>query len=159
MTSVFSSIDLQTRMEVQDLLSRFCQTLDYGQSAEWADLFTPDARVVAPRLGVFSGREELMKIPLMVTDLGKGAWRHVLANVVLNRSTSIKAIDVTAYVMVHDWKNSGTTARCWDFSAHLAKSRSWRIHRLEMRPVADSRPPIYAGNDDQNATHAIDATP
>lgn len=97
--SAFSAIDLQTRLEVQDLLSRFCHALDHNAVDRWAKLFTTDGYIDAPRLGCFKGREEIIKIPEMVHELGGGAWRHYLNNVYIERAEDNRDLKVEAYCM------------------------------------------------------------
>ena len=144
---LFSSIDLETRMEVQDLLSRFCHSLDFDKVEEWRELFRRDASVTAPRFGRFCGIDQICQIPGLVARAGNGKWRHVFNNVVLSRS-SLRVLSVAAYCVVNDWAGSGGAVRCWDFTAIVEKQKRWLIHDLEMRSVRSSsnRSPVQAAD-------------
>jgi hypothetical protein len=135
--SAFSAIDLQTRLEVQDLLSRFCHALDHNAVDRWAKLFTTDGYIDAPRLGCFKGREEIIKIPEMVHELGGGAWRHYLNNVYIERAEDNRDLKVEAYCMVSDWRKAGHVVRCWDFSAVVGKRNGLKFVSLLLKPVLD----------------------
>lgn len=135
--SHFSAIDLQTRLEVQDLLSRFCHALDHNKVETWVRLFALEGYIDAPRLGCFSGREEIMKIPEMVRAQGGGAWRHYLNNMYIDHVEGSRDLRVEAYCMVSDWRQAGHVVRCWDFSARVGKRRDLKIISLKLTPVTD----------------------
>ena len=131
----FSEIDLQTRLEVQDLLSRFCHSLDRNMVKEWVDLFPDDGYVEAPRFGAFSGRDEIARIPGLVRENGKGCWRHYLNNMYMDRIVGSRDLRIEAYCTVSDWSAKGNVVRSWDVSARVGKRRGWKIINLLLSPV------------------------
>lgn len=135
MSVSFSAIDLQTRLEVQDLLSRFCHSLDRNLTKEWIDLFPEGAYVEAPRFGKFTGRTEIAKIPGLVRENGKGCWRHYLSNMYMDRAPDSRDVLVEAYCTVSDWSTKGNVVRSWDISARVGKRRGWKIVSLRLSPV------------------------
>lgn len=135
MSVSFSAIDLQTRLEVQDLLSRFCHALDRNLEKEWIELFPEDGLVVAPRFGSFSGRAEIARIPGLVREHGKGCWRHYLGNMYMDRASDRRDVLVEAYCTVSDWSGTGNVVRSWDLSARVGKRRGWKIISLRLSPV------------------------
>lgn len=132
------SIDLKTRLEVQDLVSRFCHALDHNMPTVWASLFSIDAYVDAPRLGYFSGREEISRIPEIVNAQGGGAWRHYLNNIYMDLTDVSHHLRLAAYCMVSDWRKDGHVVRCWDFNAVVGKRNGWKILSLSLKPVTGS---------------------
>ncbi|MDX3909828.1 MAG: nuclear transport factor 2 family protein [Sphingobium sp.] len=132
----FSAIDLQTRLEVQDLLSRFCHALDRNMTKEWIELFPEDGCVEAPRFGTFCGRAEIARLPDLVREHGKGCWRHYLNNMYMDRMPDSRDLQVEAYCTVSDWSKKGNVVRSWDFSARVGKRRGWKIVNLLLSPVA-----------------------
>lgn len=131
----FSAIDLQTRLEVQDLLSRFCHALDRNMVKDWVELFTEDGYVDAPRFGRFDGRDEIARLPDLVHEHGKGCWRHYLNNMYMDRLGDSRDLRVEAYCTVSDWSKKGNVVRSWDFSAHVGKRRGWKIIGLTLSAV------------------------
>lgn len=140
MSVSFSAIDLQTRLEVQDLLSRFCHSLDRNLIKEWTELFTEGAHIDAPRFGCFSGRSEIARIPGLVRENGKGCWRHYLSNMYMDRAADSRDVLVEAYCTVSDWSSKGNVVRSWDLSARVGKRRGWRIISLRLSPVTACEP-------------------
>lgn len=130
-----STVDLQTKVDVQELLSRFCHFLDHDRSAEWARLFTADCRIDIGPLGTFRGREAVSALPAMVTECGGGLWRHHLTNVMLERTGTARELDLNAYCLITDWGDQGRMVACSDFHARLENRCHWQIADLTMRPL------------------------
>lgn len=137
--ATFSAIDLKSRFEIQDLLSRFCHSLDRNDAQEWINLFHADSSVTAPRLGTFVGLEAITMIPQMVQDFGGGCWRHYLNNMAMKPLEHGRAVQVDAYCMVSNWKAGGQIIRSWDLRAIVTGARRWRIRSLCLNPVEVSR--------------------
>lgn len=130
-----STIDLQTKMDVQELLSRFCYFLDHDKKLEWLRLFTLDAAIEMGPLGTFAGHTEIATVPGKVAERGNGLWRCVLTNVMFERTANIRELVVNACCMITDWSGGGTLAHCADFKATLQHRRYWQIDHLTMVPV------------------------
>lgn len=130
-----STVDLQTKMDVQELLSRFCHFLDHNKATEWSRLFTVDCRIDLDKLGVFQGRDAILEIPRMVNDLGAGHWRHHLSNVMIDRTGSVRELEVNAYCIVTDWGRDGSVVHYADFSARLQNRCHWQIMELTLTSV------------------------
>lgn len=130
-----SSVDLQTRLDVQELLSRWCHYLDHGQSQEWSRLFTLDSRVDAGPLGTFTGRDEIAQLPQRVADKGQGLWRHHLSNMMFERTGNLRELKVSAYCLTTDWSAGGALIQCSDFSAMLEYRCHWQIASMVTEPV------------------------
>lgn len=132
--SVFSTISIQDRFEIQDILSRFCHALDRNDVRAWQQLFRTDARVCAPRFGTYEGIGAINTIPQLVADHGKGAWRHYLNNIAMTGS-SHRQVQVDAYCMVSNWRAGGQIVRSWDLHALFVKAKIWQIAHLNLTVV------------------------
>jgi hypothetical protein len=130
-----STVDLQTKMDVQELLSRYCHFLDHDNAAEWAKLFTADCHLDAGGLGIFEGRNAVSNIPSLVRMKGAGNWRHHLSNVMMERTSHARELEIKAYCLVTDWGKQGAMVGCFDFHARLQNRCHWQIVDLTMQPV------------------------
>jgi hypothetical protein len=140
MGATFSAINIETRLEIRDLLSRFCHSLDRNMTQQWNELFTFDAIVDAPKLGRFVGIEEIGEILGLVQQKGCGAWRHFLHNVYIDLTEDSRDLLVAAYCTVSDWRTQGNVVRCWDLNARITKRRGWKIAALSLTPVCTDAP-------------------
>ncbi|MGV3770158.1 MAG: nuclear transport factor 2 family protein [Sphingobium phenoxybenzoativorans] len=130
-----STVDLQTKMEVQELVSRFCHFLDHNNAQEWTRLFTTDCHLDAGSVGIFNGRAAIIGIPELVYAKSAGNWRHHLSNVMIDRTGNARELEIHAYCLVTDWSKKGALISCYDFHARLQNRCHWQIADLKMRPV------------------------
>jgi hypothetical protein len=130
-----STVDLQTKMEVQELVSRFCHFLDHDNATEWARLFTADCRLNCGSLGDFAGRGAILGIPALVQVKGSGNLRHHLSNVMMERTGNARELELHAYCLVTDWSKKGAMVACFDFHARLQNRCHWQIADLRMNAV------------------------
>lgn len=135
---MISTVALQTKMDVQELLSRFCHYIDHGNAAEWSRLFTLDGTLDVAPLGVFTGREDIETVPALVHQKGGGLWRHHLSNVMFDRTADPRELEIRAYCLTTDWGKGGALAHCFDFHAVLRNRCHWQIAHLVMTPVDPS---------------------
>jgi len=131
-----STVDLQTKMEVQELLSRFCHYLDHYKTTEWSQLFTTDAVIDGGHIGIYEGRAEIARIPERVNEIGGGFWRHHLSNVMFARTSEAKELEVKAYCLTTDWSQGGALVHGFDFQAILKHRCHWQFHNLVLTSVA-----------------------
>lgn len=141
-----SSVDLQTRLDVQELLSRWCHYLDHGQSQEWSRLFTLEGRVDAGMLGTFVGRDQISQLPERVAEKGGGLWRHHLSNIMFERTGSPRELEIRAYCLTTDWRAGGALVQGCDFTARLEKRCHWQIASMVTTPVGDTASPERLAN-------------
>jgi hypothetical protein len=124
-----STIDIQTRLDVQELLSHFSHFLDHNQGACWADLFTVDGMFECADGNRLRGTAALSTVPAMVNQRGRGAWRHLITAVVIKRVNTRKDLIVDAYGPVIDMNQNSAMAAFYDYSFTLKFGSSWRIAR------------------------------
>lgn len=129
-----STIDIQTRLDVQELLSHFSHFLDHDAGACWADLFTTDGIFECAGGSHLQGRAELATVPSFVNEAGRGAWRHLITAVVIERCNTRKDLTVHAYCPVVDMNQSSPLSTFYDFDFTLRFASRWRIsHALATR--------------------------
>lgn len=142
-----STIDIQTRLDVQELLSHFSHFLDHNQGSCWADLFTTDGVFECAGGRYLQGRTELATVPSLVNEAGVGAWRHVITAVVIERCNTRKDLTVHAYCPVIDMNQSSPLATFYDFDFTLRFASRWRIsHALAVRVGGSTNSAIGAAS-------------
>ena len=133
-----STIDVQTRLDVQELLSHFSHSLDRGLGDRWADLFTADGVFECTDGNRMKGLAELATLPSLVRESGRGAWRHLITAVMIERCNSRKELVVNAYCPVIDMNDNGAVAAFYDFEFTLRFASRWRISRARAQPVGSA---------------------
>lgn len=129
-----STIDIQTRLDVHELLSHFSHFLDHDRGPCWADLFTTDGVFECPDGDRLRGAAELATVPGLVNERGRGAWRHLITAVVIERCNTRKELTVHAYCQVIDMDQDSALAAFYDFDFALRFASHWRIsHALARR--------------------------
>ena len=129
-----STIDIQTRLDVQELLSHFSHFLDHDRGTCWADLFTTDGIFACADGDRLQGRTELATVPARVQQAGRGAWRHLITAVVIERCNTREDLSVHAYCPVIDMNHTSPLATFYDLDFTLRFASRWRIsHALATR--------------------------
>ncbi|WP_375397779.1 nuclear transport factor 2 family protein [uncultured Sphingomonas sp.] len=129
-----STIDIQTRLDVQELLSHFSHFLDHDRGHCWADLFTTDGVFECADGERLRGAAELATLPGLVHERGHGAWRHLITQVVIERCNTRKELTVHAYCPVMDMDQSSAVAAFYDIDFTLRFASRWKIgHALARR--------------------------
>jgi hypothetical protein len=140
-----STIDIQTRLDVQELLSHYSHFLDHNQGACWAELFTVDGVFECANGNRLRGCTELATVPAMVNERGGGVWRHLITAVVIKRVNTRKDLVVQAYGPVIDMNQTSALAAFYDYSFTLRFGSSWRIaHALARRVGGTNAPDVGA---------------
>jgi len=140
--AVISNLDVQTRLDVRELLSRFCHAVDHMDEAGWGRLFTADAKFHSPLCGDYGCRAELMDLPRKMHEEGGGFWRHEFTNIVIDRTGNNRELQVRAYCTVTDWKNGGQPVFFADCEIVLRHTSQWQIAILSTKAVRPDGMPI-----------------
>lgn len=133
-----STIDIQTRLDVQELLSHFAHFLDHDRGSCWADLFTTDGVFECADGHRLQGAAELATLPALVSERGHGAWRHMISQIVIERRNTRKDLIVRAYCPVIDMDDTSALAAFYDFDFTLRFTSRWRIEHALARRVGTS---------------------
>lgn len=125
-----STIEHQTRLDIQEVLSRYCYYLDHGQGDAWADLFTLDGIYESNTGRLFQGRNELREFPQQILENGNGLLRHVITSMLIDRCSSSRELVVLVYGMVADLDNPNCLSRFYDYRIHVRRAGSWRLSHV-----------------------------
>jgi hypothetical protein len=127
---VLSTLDVQTRLDVHELVNRYCHLIDHGDGVAFTELFTADAVFEFQDDVKLVGRAEIARVPALVQGLGSGNWRHQVTNLVIDRTGHPRQLEVSAYVMVIDWSNGGALTCFSEYKIELRKTCHWQISSL-----------------------------
>lgn len=128
---VFSAIELKTRLEIQDLLNRFCHALQHCDLEIWDSIFSRTATFSSSILGDFQDRAEIRTIPEQVRALGGGSWRFHLFNTVLLPGENRYALTVKLSLATFDCAATAAPQRIADCQFDLRCSTWWHIVRFD----------------------------
>ena len=133
-----STINMQTRLDVQELLSHFSHFLDHDRGACFAELFTGDGVFECIDGKCLRGSAELATLPSLVYERGHGAWRHLISATVIERADTRKGLTVKAYCPVVDMDQNSSIAAFYDFEFTLRFTSRWRISHALVNRVGSS---------------------
>lgn len=133
------SAELQSRLEIDALMSLYCHLVDHDQGEAWANLFVPEGVFEVKGVLKLEGRDSLGAMPGVVKQQGQGQWRHQVTNVVIDKLDGADA-RVRAYGIVTDWSKGGAPASFSDYEILLRNDAGWRIVHLTAVVMAASGP-------------------
>jgi hypothetical protein len=130
----FSSVDPTTKMELHELLSRWCWSIDHLDLEEWEQLFTIDARYTIPGMDPLEGREAILSVPQRMRDKSDGNWRHHFTNVIVDRAASGREMKLRAFLTIRDCLDATPVASA-DCVIVARRTDHWRIACFEAASV------------------------
>jgi hypothetical protein len=134
-----STIDYQTRLDVQELLGQYSHFLDHDRGACWADLFTTDGVFECADGKRLEGPGALATLPGLVQAKGHGTWRHLITAIVIERSSDArKGLIVRAYGPVIDMDSPGALAAFYDYEFTLRFAARWRIKHVRATRIGSA---------------------
>jgi len=125
-----SAIDHPTRVEVQELLSRYCHYLDHDRGDCWAKLFTHDGVFEDSDGLVLRGHGELGSLPSIIARDGGGMLRHMVSSIIVDRCATSRDLVVSAYGPVADLRGDGGISTFYDYQVLINRVPAWRIARI-----------------------------
>lgn len=126
--------DTASRVEIVELMARYCHAVDHGDGPGWAALFTPEGRFEVVGAFRLDGAEQLSTMPAVVAQKGGGKWRHQVTNLVVDPGDGVESARLRAYGIVTDWGNGGSLVSFTDYEIRLRRlDGAWRIETLEAR--------------------------
>jgi SnoaL-like domain len=132
---MISTVDVQTRLDICELLNRYCHYVDHDQGEAWAELFTLDGVFEVEQVMKLAGRDQLKTMPGIVSQQGAGLWRHQINTVMIDHSGSLKEKIVTAYGSVSDWGHGGRPVSFCDYRIVLRNTCRWQIAHLSAKMI------------------------
>lgn len=125
-----SSVDPVTKLELHEVLSRYCWAVDHDDAREWEQLFTIDARYAKSGMDPIEGRAGIMRIPGELRSKSGGNWRHHFTNIIVDRAASGREMKVRAFLTVRDCMDCTPVASA-DCIILMRRTDHWRIARFE----------------------------
>ncbi|WP_315763755.1 nuclear transport factor 2 family protein [Sphingomonas sp. Y38-1Y] len=129
-----SSVDPVTKLELHEVLSRYCWSLDHVDMAEWEQLFTIDAHFAKPGMETLEGRAAIMRLPEDLQSRFGGNSRHHFTNIIVDRAASGREMKVRALLTVRDCMNCDPVASA-DCIILMRRTDHWRIASFEATSV------------------------
>jgi hypothetical protein len=118
----------EDRLELHDLLGRYCHLIDSGDPA-WADLYTEDgvfARMPTPVIG----RTALAKVPPEILSRSGGHYRHIIGSIFIE-DLGDDSVTIHAYNLLTDWRDGGKLLRCANARMDAIRTpEGWRLTRV-----------------------------
>jgi uncharacterized protein (TIGR02246 family) len=126
-----NKLDVADKVEIQELLARYCLRVDHGDAEGWAGLFTPDGSFEIVGVMRLQGTEQLRTMPGIVAAQGGGKWRHQITSIATEAGTSPGTARLQAYGLVTDWRDGNKLMTFTDYEMNLSRvDGSWRIKTL-----------------------------
>jgi hypothetical protein len=136
-----NSLDLETKLNIADVLGRYCHRVDENNADGWAQLFTEDGVFEVPGAVRLQGTAQLRAMPGVVLEQGGGKWRHQITNIVADPGDTPDTARVRAYGVLTDWRKGGALASFSDYRITMRRvGREWRIASLTALQAADMPP-------------------
>ncbi|MEN2786787.1 nuclear transport factor 2 family protein [Sphingomonas qilianensis] len=134
-----SAIDHPTRVEVQELLARYCQYLDHDRGECWSQLFTADGVYQDSDGLTLRGRDELRTLPSIVRRDGAGLLRHIMTSIIVDRCDTSRDLVISAYGPVADLRASGGFSTFFDYEIRINRTPGWHIAKIVATRVGGLR--------------------
>jgi ketosteroid isomerase-like protein len=131
-----NKLDIEARLDIADLLSRYCHRVDSNDSDGWAALFTDNGVFDVPKAIRLEGTAQLRGMPGVVAQQGSGRWRHQITNILAEAGDAPDTAVVRAYGLVTDWSKGGAPFAFSDYHMTLRRIQgAWRIANLVATPA------------------------
>lgn len=136
------SIDHNARLDVHDLLARFCQYLDQGRDRDWAELFHCQGSFECVGCGSWRGTEQLAMVPALARGQASGEIRRLVSAVIIDPGATWRDLEVKAYGPVIDLERGGAIAAFYDYSFSLHYVYRWKIRHASANYLGSVSPDI-----------------
>jgi uncharacterized protein (TIGR02246 family) len=126
-----AKLDVSDRIEIEELLARYCHRVDHGDAEGWANLFTPDGSFEVPGAMTLNGTEQLRNMPGIVAQQGGGKWRHQITSIATEAGPKPGTARLQAYGLITDWRDGNKLLTFTDYEMQLDKGDgAWHIAKL-----------------------------
>jgi 3-phenylpropionate/cinnamic acid dioxygenase small subunit len=121
-------LDVEARLDIHDLLARYCHLVDSGDAEGWSALFAEDGVFDVPGAIHLVGRAQLRSMPGIVLQQGERKWRHQITNIVVEAGDTPDTAHVRAYGVLSDWRKGGVLAAFSDYRIELRRVQgAWQV--------------------------------
>jgi hypothetical protein len=129
-----TALNTSDRLEIKELFARYCHHVDHAEADAWVALFTPDGVFDIEGVMRLQGAAQLRGMPGVVTEQGKGKWRHQITNIMITPTGA--GAEVRAYGLLTDWTGAGRLAGFTEYQGSVQRvDAAWRIASLTARLV------------------------
>lgn len=125
-----SAIDHPTRVDVQEMLSRYCQYLDHDRGECWSQLFTAEGVYQDSDGLVLRGRHQLTSLPSIIHRDGGGLIRHIITSIIVDRCEASRDLVISAYGPVADLRGNGGFSTFFDYQILINRTPGWHIAKI-----------------------------
>jgi hypothetical protein len=120
-------INHHTRLDAQDLISRYCAYLDSCDLSKWPDLFTPYATFEC-KDAAYHGRAEIAQLPQLLRECSNGQVRHLITSLIVDPGETPRDLVVRASGPVLDLCDGCGISSFHDYRFHLRRmTTDWKI--------------------------------
>lgn len=124
-------LSVEDRQDIVDLFAQYCHRVDHADGEGWAALFTSDGAFDIQGITRLEGTEQLSGMPAVVSEQGKGTWRHQVTNIVAEAGDGPDMATMKAYGLVTGWVSGGVPITFTDYTGRLRRvDGEWRIVEL-----------------------------
>lgn len=129
-------LDMQARLDIEELLAQYCHRVDRNDGEGWAALFTQDGVFEVAATMRLQGKAQLLTMPGTLMEHGGGKWRHQITNILAEIGGTAGTATVSAYGLVTDWRDGGKLVMFTDYRIEITRIEGeWRIANLFTQPV------------------------
>lgn len=126
------NMDIADKIAIAELFARYSQFVDSNQAEAWVALFEPDAVFEIVGVTRLEGAAQLIGMPAMLDENGKGKWRHQITDIVSEWTPD--GATASAYGLVTDWSEGGKFVTFGNYAATLRRAGgNWRFATLTAR--------------------------
>lgn len=132
-------IAIEDRMEITDVLARYCWHVDEGETEEWVDLWTDDGVFAGISKEPKRGREQLKEVPPRALAAGS---RHKVVNLLMEYGDTDDDIIVRGYSLVTSWLAEPAFICNSVVRYHMVREGdTWKIKSNQVRNLISSLVP------------------
>jgi ketosteroid isomerase-like protein len=136
-----NSLGFEARLDIADVLGRYCHRVDANDADGWTALFTEDGVFEVPGAIKLQGTAQLRAMPGVVAEQGGGKWRHLMMNIVAERGDTPDTARVRASGVLTDWRKGGALAGFTDYQITMRRiGADWKIATLLAVQAAEMPP-------------------
>src|SRR5277367_3324467 len=122
---------IEDRWAINDLLARYCFSVDQGAGDRYAELFTDDGEFSGLLAEPFRGREQLHGLAVHSHSSSLGTNRHQITNILLGPGSDPNEVVMRGYGLITGWARGGRLVYFANYRMRLIKvSGNWRIRHV-----------------------------
>ena len=138
--------EISDRLEIQDLMARYCQTIDRGDWSGFRAVFAPDAQLDSTAFGGPEGNVETVLTAIQTALAPAVASHHMVSTVTIDldgdRAAGRSAAQVSIALAMPNGGEDTIFSSLWYDDVFLRTADGWRIEsRRQVRAWTFNKPP------------------